>query len=75
MSCLRPRVPGLPTTWGKESSATTDSSSVVQAGLALAAFAHQNPGLGWQWMSSLGQELLPPGVLPHGGNLWAQTGH
>lgn len=46
-----------------------------QAGLSCHHSCHQSPGLGWQWMFTLGQKLLPPGVLPHGGNLWAQTRH
>lgn len=61
--------------WGHDSSMTADSSSVTQDGLTLAALAVlSEPGLGWQWTFIPRQVLLPP-ALPHGANLWAQTGH
>lgn len=45
-----------------------------QAGLGYHHSSHQSPGLGWWWTLTLGQKLLPPGVLPHGGNCGEDTG-
>lgn len=44
---LGPRARGLPVARGKESSTTTDSSSLVQAGLASAAITHVIRAQGW----------------------------
>lgn len=45
-----------------------------RAGLSCHRSCHQSPGVGWQWAFTLGQKLLPPGVLPYGGNCGKDTG-
>lgn len=53
---------------------TTDSPSVIQAALASAALPMSSePRAGLAVASTLGQELLPPGVLPHGDNCGEDT--
>lgn len=54
---------------------TADPSVVqAQAGLGYHRSGHQSPGLGWWWTFTLGQKLLPPGVLPHRSNCGEDTG-